>query len=160
MGSLSLMNTHTTAYKETHSPKQTQSLGKHLGLLANPGDLILLIGELGSGKTCLTQGIAQGLNIQGYVRSPTFILVNEYQGRIPLYHIDLYRLDGLIAIQELGLEEYIESDGLCVIEWADKAMPTFPREHLLINIESSGSKDRSFQITAYGHRHQKLLELQ
>ena len=153
------MNTHTTVYKETHSPKQTQALGKHLGLLANPGNLILLIGELGSGKTCLTQGIAQGLNIQGYVRSPTFILVNEYQGRIPLYHIDLYRLDGLIAIQDLGLEEYIDSDGLCVIEWADKAMPTFPGEHLLINIESSGLKDRSFQITSYGHRHEKLLEL-
>ena len=154
------MNTHTTTYKETHSPKQTQSLGKQLGLLANPGDLILLVGELGSGKTCLAQGIARGLNIQGYVRSPTFVLVNEYQGRIPLYHIDLYRLDGLIAIQELGLEEYVESDGLCVIEWADKAMPTFPGEHLLINIESRGSKDRSFQFTAYGHRHQKLLEQQ
>lgn len=154
------MNTHTSTHKETHSPKQTQSIGKRLGLRANPGDLILLVGELGSGKTCLAQGIARGLNIQGYIRSPTFVLVNEYQGRIPFYHIDLYRLDGLIAIQELGLEEYIESDGLCIIEWADKAMPTFPGEHLLINIESRGLKDRSFQFTAYGPRHQKLLELQ
>ncbi len=143
---------------ETHSPAQTQSLGRVLGEAVLPGDLILLVGELGTGKTCLTQGIARGLGIEGYVRSPTFVLVHEHRGRLLLYHIDLYRIDDPRETLDLGLDEYIESGGVCVVEWADKAMAAFPLEHVLVELEHRGSRDRALRFTAHGPRHVELLD--
>ena len=97
---------------KTESPEETQTLGEKLGKSLKPGDVIALIGDLGTGKTCLTQGIARGVGIapNEVVSSPSYILINEYNGKIPIYHIDLYRLETTAEIAELGLSEYIDSD--------------------------------------------------
>ena len=148
----------------THSPRETQALGAALGKSAQPGDLLLLCGDLGSGKTCLTQGIAWGLMVADAVRSPTFVLATEYAGRLPLYHIDLYRLDDIREVDDLGLDDYIEGEGVCVVEWADKAMPFFPGDHLLVELEHtsnkalSSNKERTIRITPRGARYAGLLE--
>lgn len=107
---------------KTHSPEETQALGEQLGKTLKPGDVIALIGDLGAGKTCLTQGIARGIGIapDEVVSSPSYILINEYNGTIPIYHIDLYRLESTAEIADLGLMEYIEGNGICVIEWAER----------------------------------------
>jgi len=110
----------------SHSPQQTQLLGSYLGKLAQKGDVFLLVGDLGTGKTCLVQGIAYGLDIKEYAFSPSFVLVREYHGRLPLYHIDFYRLDHFKEIADLGLEEYLYNDGVCVVEWADKGLQILP----------------------------------
>ncbi len=151
MGPLSLMRLSTT------SPQETQALGEALGQAVQPGDLILLRGDLGTGKTCLVQGIARGLGVQEAVRSPTFVLVTQHPGRLMLYHIDLYRLDNPLEVEDLGLDEYIESDGVCVVEWADKAMPLFPQEHLLVELRHRGEQKRQIQLTARGNRYVRLL---
>ena len=118
----------------SRSPEQTQHLGKRLGELAQSGDVFLLTGNLGSGKTCLTQGIAWGLGVKEYAFSPSFVIIREYHGRLTLYHIDFYRLDRLEEIADLGLDEYLYGKGVCVIEWADKGIAVLPDEHLLINL--------------------------
>src|SRR4030042_912303 len=112
----------------SHSPEQTQKLGFRLGELAVPGDVFLLVGELGAGKTCLTQGIAWGLGIQEYALSPSFVIIRELHGRLPLYHIDLYRLDRIEEGIDLGLDDYLYGRGVCVIEWADRALGILPEE--------------------------------
>ncbi|MBI5411766.1 tRNA (adenosine(37)-N6)-threonylcarbamoyltransferase complex ATPase subunit type 1 TsaE [Candidatus Peregrinibacteria bacterium] len=106
----------------THSGEETLQLGERLGKLLKPGDVVLLFGELGAGKTKLTQGIAQGLGLQRgeYVRSPSFTLVNEYRGHCPIYHIDLYRIESYAEIENLGLEETFFGDGVTLVEWAEK----------------------------------------
>ena len=142
----------------THSPKETQALGEAIGRDAQPGDLILLWGELGSGKTCLVQGIARGLDIKDAVRSPTFVLATQYAGRLTLYHIDLYRLDDLREVEDLGLDEYIDGDGVCVVEWADKATPFFPQEHLLVELEHRGKQQRGLLLTPRGERYRTRVE--
>ena len=109
----------------TDSHEKTLILGDQLGKCLKPGDIVLLFGDLGAGKTTLTQGICQGLGLNKgeYIRSPTFTLINLYQGRIPINHIDLYRLDSFAEIEALGLEEYLFSDGVSIIEWAEKLFP-------------------------------------
>ncbi len=109
----------------TQSREETLALGKRLGQCFEPGDIVLLFGDLGAGKTTLTQGLCLGLGLaeDDYIRSPTFTLVNEYQGTGKIYHIDLYRLDSLREIEALGLEEALYSDGVSIIEWAEKLFP-------------------------------------
>ncbi len=141
----------------TGSPEETQGLGRELGRLAQPGDIYLLVGNLGSGKTCLTQGIAWGLDIDGYATSPTFVIVNQYRGRLPLYHIDLYRIDSMAAALDLGLDDYLYGDGVCVVEWADRAMDALPAEHLLIQIAYAGDNSRRLEFKPGGARYRKLL---
>jgi tRNA threonylcarbamoyladenosine biosynthesis protein TsaE len=130
-----------------------------LGALAQPGDVILLVGELGSGKTCLAQGVAVGLGVAEHTRSPTFIFVGSYRGRLPLYHIDLYRLESPGELPELGLEEYLGGASLCVIEWADKALSALPQEHLLIYLEHIDESSRRLRLEARGDRYQQWLEV-
>lgn len=142
----------------SHSSKQTQKLGFLLGKLAEPGDIYLLIGDLGTGKTCLTQGIAGGMNIEEYTHSPSFVLMREYQGRMPLYHVDLYRLDNINEIVDLGLDEYLEGKGLCVIEWADKGMNVLPQDHLLIKLEHVSENERRISLENHGERYRNLVE--
>ncbi len=142
---------------DTHSPQETQELGEALGRGAVRGDVMLLQGNLGAGKTCLTQGIALGLDIHGPVRSPTFILANEHHGRLTLYHVDLYRLDALEEVEDIGLDDYIEGEGLTVVEWADKAPKYFPVQHLLIHLERTGETSRRIRFTARGQRYVNLL---
>jgi tRNA threonylcarbamoyladenosine biosynthesis protein TsaE len=141
----------------THGADETRKLGTMLGELAQPGDIFLLSGNLGVGKTCLTQGIVWGLGSLEYALSPTFVLMREIHGRLPLYHIDLYRLDAIAEITDLGLDDYLYGHGLCVIEWAEKGLAVLPAEHLLIEIEYTGDSDRSLQLKASGKYYEKLL---
>ncbi|MFC2045170.1 tRNA (adenosine(37)-N6)-threonylcarbamoyltransferase complex ATPase subunit type 1 TsaE [Chloroflexota bacterium] len=141
----------------SHSPEQTQELGEHLGKLALPGDVFLLVGNLGAGKTCLTQGIAWGLEIAEYTASPTFVLVRELHGKLPLYHIDLYRLDHIEEIADLGLDDYLYGNGVCVIEWAEKGLNILPEDHLLIEIGFLSDNERGFQFEPRGKRYRQLV---
>ncbi len=141
----------------SHSPEQTQRLGTRIGELALPGDIFLLSGELGTGKTCLTQGIAWGLNIKEYTLSPSFVIIRELYGRLPLYHIDLYRLDQIAEIEDLGLDSYSYGNGVCVVEWAEKGLSLLPTEHLLIQISYLSDTERSLQLKANGKRYLEIL---
>jgi tRNA threonylcarbamoyladenosine biosynthesis protein TsaE len=142
----------------SHGPEQTQSLGRGLGKLAQVGDVYLLTGNLGSGKTCLTQGIAWGLGVKEYAFSPSFVIVREYHGRLPLYHIDLYRLDRIEEIVDLMLEEYFYGDGICVVEWAEKGMDVMPLENLLIKLNYISTTHRSLDLETNGEPYAQLLE--
>jgi tRNA threonylcarbamoyladenosine biosynthesis protein TsaE len=142
----------------THSPEQTQHLGTQLGKLAMGGDVFLLTGELGSGKTCLTQGIAWGLDVEEQAFSPTFILVREYRGRLPLYHIDLYRLDRIEEIIDLELEQYFNDERVCVVEWAEKGKEVLPHENLLIKLEYTSPTDRLITLEPHGERYEQLVK--
>ena len=105
---------------ETHSAEETQALGAELGRAAQAGDVLLLIGQLGAGKTTFVQGIARGLGVQGPVTSPSFVIANEHQGRIPLYHVDLYRLERVEPELWESLEEHLYGDGVTAVEWAER----------------------------------------
>jgi len=140
----------------SHNPEQTQKFGVGIGELALAGDIFLLVGALGTGKTCLTQGIAWGLNIKEYALSPSFVIVRELYGRLPLYHIDLYRLNHIEEIAELGLDDYLYSNGVCVVEWAEKALSILPEEHLLIQIGYLSDTERSFQLKPSGQRYLEI----
>ncbi len=141
----------------SHSARETARIGSALGQYAEPGDVFLLSGELGAGKTCLTQGIAKGLGVDEYVRSPTFVLVSVHQGRLPLYHIDIYRLDEVAEVVDLGLEEYLAGDGVSVIEWASKALEVFPQPCMLVTLTYEGENERLIQLEARGERFESLL---
>jgi len=141
----------------THSPEQTRKLGTSIGELARPGDVFLLTGELGTGKTCLTQGIAWGLEIKEYTLSPSFVIMRELHGRLPLYHIDLYRLDDIEEITELGLDDYLYGNGVCVVEWAEKGLSIMPLEHLLVEIYHLSETERNFELKPGGQRYQEML---
>lgn len=142
----------------THSAQETGELGEALGGLALPGDLLLLSGELGAGKTCLVQGIARGLGVQTIVRSPTFVFATEHMGRLPLYHVDLYRVDDPREADGLGLDDYIEGDGLCAVEWAERASELFPAAHLLIEMAHVDTDDRSLRLIPSGQRYMELMD--
>jgi tRNA threonylcarbamoyladenosine biosynthesis protein TsaE len=141
----------------TRNPEETRDLGLHLGELAQPGDIFLLNGNLGAGKTCLTQGIVWGLGSREYALSPTFVLMREVQGRLTLYHIDLYRLDQIAEIADLGLDEYLYGQGLSVIEWAEKGGELLPAEHLQIKIGYLSDSERIFELIAHGKHYEKLV---
>jgi tRNA threonylcarbamoyladenosine biosynthesis protein TsaE len=141
----------------SHSPEETLALGIRLGKLAQPGYIFLLSGQLGAGKTCLTQGITRGLGSMEYALSPTFVLMREIRGRLSLYHIDLYRLDRIEEIVDLGLEEYLYGQGLTVVEWAEKGSGTLPAEHLLIRIDYLSDTERTFEFTPRGKPYERLL---
>jgi tRNA threonylcarbamoyladenosine biosynthesis protein TsaE len=141
----------------TRSPEETQKIGLKLGELALPGDIFLLVGGLGVGKTCLTQGIAWGLGIKEYAASPSFVVIRELQGRLPLYHIDFYRLDHLEEIAELGLDDYLYGKGVCVLEWAEKGLSLLPEEHLLIEMSYLSDTERSLKFKPGSKRYQEIV---
>lgn len=141
----------------SYSPYETQRLGSRIGKLTRPGDIFLLVGSLGAGKTCLTQGIAWGLGITEYTPSPSFVLIREFYGRLPLYHIDLYRLYHIEEIADLGLDDYLYGSGVCVIEWAEKGLSLMPQEHLLIEIGFLGDTERSFGFKPCGQHYLKIV---
>jgi tRNA threonylcarbamoyladenosine biosynthesis protein TsaE len=143
----------------TSSPEQTWRTGELLGALLGPGDLVCLYGDLGAGKTSLSYGIARGLEVkEQYVTSPTFTFVNEYEGRVPFYHIDLYRLKDPGELENIGFEEYLGSDGVTVIEWAERAEEELPGERLSAYLNYVDEKSREIGFLAEGERYQKLLE--
>ncbi len=141
----------------THHPEETQELGRRLGGLARAGDVFLLLGDLGAGKTCLTQGIAWGLGIEEYALSPSFVIMRELHGRLPLYHIDLYRLDRIEESVDLGLDEYLYGRGICVVEWAEKALSIMPPERLLVRISYLSDTERHFSLEPAGQRYAELV---
>ena len=140
----------------SRSPEETQAIGRALGAGAAPGDIFLLIGGLGAGKTCLTQGIAWGLGVDEHARSPTFVLVSQYTGRLTLYHMDLYRLDSFEEVADLGLEEHLGGDGVCVVEWAEKAPQIFPPGHLTVRIDIVDDTTRQLHLIATERRYVEL----
>jgi tRNA threonylcarbamoyladenosine biosynthesis protein TsaE len=148
----------TTLKINSPSPEATRKIGQLLGELAQPGEIFLLSGDLGVGKTCLTQGIAWGLGSQEYALSPTFVLMRELHGRLPLYHIDLYRLDQIQEISDLGLDDYLFGQGICVIEWAEKGISVLPKDNLLIKIKYSGDNQRNLELHSQGLRYSRLLK--
>ena len=144
---------------ELSSLERTETLGKVLGEIAEPGDVITLQGPLGAGKTALTQAIARGLGVDPrvYVTSPTFGLLHEYQGRIPLYHMDLYRLTGEDEIESLGFTEYFYGRGLTVIEWPERLGNLVPAERLEIVLTITGETSRYAKLEGHGNFWQKKV---
>lgn len=140
--------------------EQTLTLGRTLGKIALPGDVITLTGSLGAGKTTLTQAIGQGLEVPEnyYITSPTFSLLHEYPGRIPLYHMDLYRLADEEEIEALGFEDYLYGDGLTVIEWPDRLGSLLPREHLDVELVFVSETSRKALLTHQGTDWKERLE--
>jgi len=130
-----------TIQLSTKTPEETQAVGRSLGAGARPGDIFLLTGPLGAGKTCLTQGIAKGLGVEGYVRSPTFVIMTRHHGRLTLHHVDLYRMAGPEEAWDLGLDEQLSGDGICVVEWADRAAELFPEPSLWVDLAYRGDED-------------------
>lgn len=154
----------------SHSVEQTQRLGMRLGELLQGGELLLLEGQLGAGKTTFTQGLALGLGITATVNSPTFTLLKEYPGQVrpgqmgtpprigpALYHFDLYRLDDPAEIFDLGFEDYFFGNGVCIVEWADRADLYWPTEHLRIRLTMVSETKRGLLCTACGARYCELL---
>ena len=142
----------------TSSPEQTQAVGRLLGAHARTGDVFLLSGDLGAGKTCLTQGILWGLGGDEYARSPTFVIICEYAARLTLYHMDLYRLDSIEEVIDLGLDDYFLGEGVCVVEWAEKGSDAFIGEHLTVRIESTGDQARILTFNADTERYHAIMK--
>ncbi len=145
---------------ETRRPDETRQWGERIGRGLRAGDVVALVGDLGTGKTTLTQGIAHGLDIDpSSVKSPSFVLMKEYRaGRVPLYHSDLYRLEGFADVQRVGYEEYLESDGVAVIEWAEKLETILPVDHLRVELEHVNDQTRQLTIRAVGARYAPLVD--
>jgi len=141
----------------SRSPSETRRLGARLGRLLQAGDVVLLMGELGAGKTVLAQGIGQGLEVRDPVRSSAFVLVSEYRGRLTMYHADLYRLEDPSQVAELALEENA-ADGVLVVEWPDRAWEEMPPEHLLVHLEWADSRGRRLTLRPRGARYQELVD--
>ena len=137
---------HTRTYMSP-DVQTTHRIGHIIGSCLGKGDVVLLNGDLGSGKTCLTQGIARGLGSEDNVRSPTFVIVAEYSGLIPIYHIDLYRLEKIGSIDNLYLEEYIYGEGVCIIEWPDRTQDSFPLGSFSVSLEKVNQTTRAIQVT-------------
>jgi tRNA threonylcarbamoyladenosine biosynthesis protein TsaE len=145
----------------TRSPKETLRMGKILGERLKPGDAVALIGDLGAGKTTLAKGIARGAGVEdeGEVTSPSFVLVNEYQGRFPVYHADLYRLEQAREMEDLGWEEFIFGDGISLMEWAEKIPGVLPEERIEIRISWVSEQERKFVITGKGTRASRIVQV-
>lgn len=138
----------------SRNPEETFFIGKIIGENLNAGDIVALTGELGTGKTCLTQGIARGLGVpeQYQITSPTFTLINEYPGKFSLYHFDLYRLKGSQDMESLGCEEYLFGEGVSVIEWAEKASEILPDESIFISFTYLDESQRKMVISGDSDR--------
>ncbi len=143
----------------SHSPAETIAIGCGLGRLLQPGDVLCLAGGLGAGKTCLARGIAIGLGAdEARVSSPTFVLAQEYRGRIPMYHLDLYRLTSAEEVEEAGLDEYVGGDGVAVIEWPDVYSPLLNMDRLTVEIRTTATFERELVLTPQGDRYRSILE--
>lgn len=136
---------------ESSGPEETRALGERVGQVAQAGDVLLLSGELGAGKTLFVQGVARGLGYDGPVSSKSFVILGQYAGRVTLYHADLYRLDDPEQVQELGLDE-ITSDGVLAVEWPERAEWVLPEERLLIRFEVTGEETRRLHLEPRGER--------
>ena len=147
-----------SAVMATHSAAGTRRLGRRLGRLLEAGDTVLLEGTLGAGKTVLAQGIAEGLGVDEPVTSPTFTLIHQYAGRLPLYHADLYRIAGDAEAAGLGLEDLFYGDGVTIVEWASRARGLFPADHLRLSLKSGAATRREIAVEGVGLRFARLVQ--
>lgn len=145
---------------DSHGVVETRRLGRRLGQALGPGSVVALTGELGSGKTQFVKGLARGLGAanNAHVSSPSFVVINEYPGEVPLYHVDLFRLAEESEIEDLGLEEYIYGDGVTAIEWAERAASILPPDHIWIEIQWKGPHTRRLIAKTAGKRHVEALQ--
>jgi len=145
------MQPFATQQWQTRSPESTHALGVCLGQCALPGDVVACSGPLGAGKTVLAQGLAEGLGVEttAYVRSPTFTLVHEYRARIPIYHFDFYRISHATEVQGIGFEEYLDAQGVVIVEWADKFPELLPANRLDLCIQVLPKEIRRIQGVVY-----------
>ncbi|MCG8541892.1 MAG: tRNA (adenosine(37)-N6)-threonylcarbamoyltransferase complex ATPase subunit type 1 TsaE [Clostridia bacterium] len=138
---------------------KTQEIGYRLGKLVEKGDIICLTGDLGAGKTTLTKSIAKGLEVKGDVTSPTFNIIKEYTGRLPVYHFDLYRIAHVDEMYDIGYEEYFYGSGVCIIEWASQIRELIPEEHLWIEIKLGDTIDsREFYMRGTTKHYERIVE--
>jgi tRNA threonylcarbamoyladenosine biosynthesis protein TsaE len=128
------------------SAETTEAAGERLGATLGPGAVVALTGELGAGKTCFVQGLVRGLGASARATSPTFVLVNEYVGRVPIHHVDAYRTDSMTELIDLGLLEMVGGEGVTVIEWADKLTPLLPPDAIRVHIAGVGDEPRTITI--------------
>ena len=131
----------------TTTPAATAAVGEALGRTLGPSDVVALYGELGAGKTCFVQGLVRGLDVVGHATSPTFVMVNEYRGRLPVHHVDAYRTTSLTELMDLDLLDLLGGDGVTLIEWADKAEPLLPERTVRVRIDGVGDEPRLVTIT-------------
>jgi tRNA threonylcarbamoyladenosine biosynthesis protein TsaE len=144
----------------SRSAEHTRRLGARLGKLLQGGEIIGLVGELGTGKTCLVRGLTEGLEVsrETWIRSPTFTLVNEYQGRLPIYHIDLYRIESTGELEELNLREYLYSNGVSLIEWFQYYPAGEIEDHLEVELAYREGSKRQLTFLPHGARYQDLVK--
>jgi len=144
----------------THSDPETRRWGTRLARLLCGGEIIGLIGELGAGKTCFVRGVAEGLEVSknAWIRSPSFTLINEYEGRLPIYHIDLYRMGSREETEGLNLREYLYGDGVSLVEWFEHLPAEEADEYLELRIFHAGSNRRKLNFTAHGERYERIIE--
>lgn len=142
------------------SEEKTIDYGRILGGLLDRGDVVALIGELGAGKTYLTKGLALGLGARDTkgITSPTFTIINEYSGRLPIFHLDFFRLNEYHEVEELGYEEYFSGPGVSIIEWAEKFPKILPEEHLEIKINILGENERELELKVWGDHYCRIIE--
>jgi tRNA threonylcarbamoyladenosine biosynthesis protein TsaE len=143
----------------TESPEETHVVAAKIAASIEPGDVLALCGELGSGKTCFTQGLAAALGVGegGVVNSPTFVLLNVYQGRLPIYHFDAYRLGNADTWLDLGAEDMLYGDGVCIIEWADLVSDALPEDRLTIEFGHVSPNERQLCLSASGRNSERLM---
>lgn len=160
---ISIMETTPTIVEcISHSPAQTMAIGQQLGSLLRAGDILLLLGDLGVGKTHLVKGIVQGLGSVDLVTSPSFVLINEYvadaaHARVRIYHVDLYRITDPADLTSIGLEEIWNDQGICMIEWAERAQHWLPELYLAVQIHYVDETIRILRFVPYGERYQQLM---
>lgn len=144
---------------ELNGLEETKEFGIKIGQLLKPGDILCLNGDLGAGKTTLTKSIGLGLGVEDYITSPTFALINEYEGRIPVYHFDVYRLDNVEELYDLGFDEYFYGSGVSIIEWGDRIEKLLPRERIVLDIEKPGDiNQRIVKVSGRGQRYKEVLK--
>lgn len=145
---------------KSNSPQETKALGEKLALLLFPGAIVALVGELGSGKTTFIKGVVKALGFDpNLVRSQSFLLINEYPTRIPIYHLDLYRLDNLKQIYSLDLDYYFDSSHIKLIEWGEKLLNYLTMQYLEVKIKIKSETQRILQFIPYGYNYEKLIKL-
>ena len=136
---------------------KTKEIGYKLGKLLTPGSVICLIGDLGAGKTTMTQSLAKSLEVDDYITSPTFTIVNEYDGKMPLYHFDVYRIGSSDEMYDIGYEDYINGEGVCIIEWANLIEDILPDEYLRIELKYK-DMSREMILNPVGEKYEKIVE--